>query len=111
MGPGSGISWTEILEHSRVVLLAEAGAGKTVEMEERAKRLAREGQYAFFLPLEALDRDPISDLLSNSEALRFHQWKEDSEAAVWFFLDAVDELKGAFKNAFRRSQSVRIGAT
>ena len=93
MGLGSGIGWAEILEHSRVVLLAEAGAGKTAEMEEQAKRLARKGQYAFFLPLEALDRDPISDLLSNSEAQRFHQWKEDAEAAVWFFLDSVDELK------------------
>ena len=93
MGLGSGIGWAEILEHSRVVLLAEAGAGKTAEMEEQAKRLARKGQYAFFLPLEALDRDPISDLLSNSEARRFHQWKEDAEAAVWFFLDSVDELK------------------
>ena len=105
MGLGSSIGWAEILEYSRVVLLAEAGAGKTAEMEEQAMRLARDGQYAFFLPLESLDRDPVSDLLSNSGARRFQQWKEDAEAVAWFFLDAVDELKltrGKLDRALRR---------
>ena len=30
LGLGSSIGWTALLEHARVVLLAEAGAGKTV---------------------------------------------------------------------------------
>ena len=29
LGLGSSIGWTALLEHARVVLLAEAGAGKT----------------------------------------------------------------------------------
>ena len=33
------IGWSELLRHARVILLAEAGAGKTKEMEEQARRL------------------------------------------------------------------------
>ena len=56
LGLGSSIGWTALLEHARVVLLAEAGAGKTTEMVEQAERLAGEGQFAFCVPLESLDR-------------------------------------------------------
>jgi hypothetical protein len=52
---GGGIDWPALLTHRRVVILAEAGAGKTREMEERAKRLVCDGQFAFFVPLESLE--------------------------------------------------------
>ena len=75
------------------VLLAEAGAGKTMEMTEQAKRLAGEGRFAVFVPLESLDRQPIADLLSVADEERFKAWKADGRETAWFFLDAVDELK------------------
>ena len=90
-GPDEG--WSELLNYSRVILLAEAGAGKTVEMREQAKRLAKEGKFAFFVALESLDRESVGDCLSPDEARRFEAWKENREAPAWFFLDAVDELK------------------
>ena len=88
-----GVGWPELLEHHRVILLAEAGAGKTVEMCKQAEGLVEEGKFAFFVPLEALDREPIDDVLPADQKRRFEAWKTDSEAPVWFFLDAVDELK------------------
>jgi len=90
---GPGIGWSELLENSRVVILAEAGAGKTREMIEQAKRLINEGRYAFFVALESLDREPLTNLLSPSEEASFEQWTADGQALAWFFLDAVDELK------------------
>ena len=90
---GPDIGWTELLQHARVVLLAEAGAGKTDEMREQARRLVEDGRFAFFIPLESLDRKPVVDLLSASEEARFGRWKADGREPAWFFLDAVDELK------------------
>ncbi|MBK0401295.1 hypothetical protein H0I76_19020 [Limibaculum sp. M0105] len=90
---GPDVGWADLLRHSRVVLLAEAGAGKTREMVEQAKRLSREGRFAFFVALESLDRDPLHDLLSTTDEARFEAWRADGDAPAWFFLDAVDELK------------------
>ena len=92
-GLGSSIGWSELLEHPRVVLLAEAGAGKTRELSEQAKRLVEEGRQALFVPLESLDREPLKGLLPPRDEERFAAWKADVNALGWFFLDAVDELK------------------
>ena len=41
---GSSIGWSDLLKEDRVVLLAEAGAGKTMEMVEQTNRLVGEGR-------------------------------------------------------------------
>ena len=81
------------MRYARVILLAEAGAGKTVEMQQQANRLAGEGRFAFFIPLESLGTGQVTDPLSAREEERFDQWKADGRKPAWFFLDAVDELK------------------
>ena len=85
LGLGSSIGWTALLEHARVVLLAEAGASKTTEMVEQAERLAGEGQFAFCVPLESLDREPFTGLLSRPDEEKFEAWKADGNAPGWFF--------------------------
>lgn len=90
---GPDIGWSELLQYARVILLAEAGAGKSEEMREQARRLTGEGRFAFFFPLESLDQDPVTDILSTAEEKRFDRWKADVRESAWFFLDAVDELK------------------
>ncbi len=84
--------WAELLQHPRVLLLAEAGSGKTAEMGAQVARLLEEGKYAFFIPVEAL-REPLSELLSPDQERSFAAWKVEGQASAWFFLDAVDELK------------------
>ena len=94
-GFGSDIGWSELLQYARVILLAEAGSGKTAEMREQTNRLTGEGRFAFFIPLESLGQvqGQVTDPLSASEANRFDQWRADGKEPAWFFLDAVDELK------------------
>lgn len=90
---GSADGWPELLKHPRVVLLAEGGSGKTIEMREQVKRLVTDGRFAFFIPLESLDREPLVYLFSTTEETMFNAWKAEDHAPAWFFLDAVDELK------------------
>ena len=94
-GFGPDIGWSELLQYARVILLAEAGSGKTEEMREQARRLAGEGRFAFFIPLESLGqgRGQVTDPLSPTEEKRFDQWKAEGKEPAWIFLDAVDELK------------------
>ena len=93
LGLGRPFGWSELLDHHRVVVLAEAGAGKSREMEEQAKRLVAEDRYAFFVPLESLDKEPLTNLLEPAQERALEAWKGDMREPAWFFLDAVDELK------------------
>lgn len=100
-----GISWSELLECPRVLLLAEAGSGKTREMREKAKELTLGNQYAFFLAIESLHQENLTDVLPSEDEIRFNAWKADGYSRAWFFLDSVDELKlvqGKFENALRK---------
>lgn len=90
---GPSIGWSELLQCARVVMLAEAGAGKTIEMREQERRLVGQDRFAFFVPLESLDQNSLVDLLSVAEEKRFERWKADGQKPAWFFLDAVDELR------------------
>jgi hypothetical protein len=89
----SGDDWTALLRCPRVVLLAEAGSGKSVEMREQARRLMAEGTPAFFVALEALDKENLPELISPDENRAFLAWKVHDRSIAFFFLDAVDELK------------------
>jgi hypothetical protein len=85
--------WADLNKHLRVLIIAEAGSGKTWEMKEQARQLTDLGEAAFFLPVESLDSTPLADLLSLEDEARFDAWKADETARGWFYLDAVDELK------------------
>ena len=43
------LSWESISVRRRLVILAEAGSGKTVEMREQARRRMEAGQFAFII--------------------------------------------------------------
>lgn len=95
--------WSELEARYRTVIIAEAGSGKTREMQERCRLLNASGKFAFFLPLESLEANRIKRLLEiEGDPERFDEWKTSSTATAWFFLDALDELKlreGVFPQA------------
>jgi len=90
-----GINWNKILESERVIILAEAGSGKTRELQAQARKLSGQGKPAFFIPIEMLDKQGVREYLTTEpgEAERFDKWLSDPESICWFFLDSVDELK------------------
>jgi len=89
----SSLGWSELLEFPRVLVLAEAGSGKTKEMQQQVAQLRRDGKHAFFLALESLDRESLTDCVGANDEKLFNAWKAMEGTEAYFFLDAVDELK------------------
>jgi hypothetical protein len=59
-----GMPWEELRTHRRVVVLAEAGSGKTEEMKAQARELTAQGTFGFHAALEDVARHGLDDALS-----------------------------------------------
>ena len=101
------IGWPELEQEFRCVILAEAGAGKSFEMEARARHADEQGRAAFFIRIEDIEED-FDEAFEVGSAESFQKWLSSEEDA-WFFLDSVDEarLKSArvFEKAIKRFAS------
>lgn len=111
---GQTIEWFSLLESQRVLLVAEAGAGKTHECEEQASNLFKRGEAAFFLRLEAVAADGIRSSLNGEQfKRRFDDWRASSSQIGYFFFDSIDELQlvhGDFRKALERVNEDLEGA-
>ncbi|GAB2528038.1 NACHT domain-containing protein [Simplicispira piscis] len=101
----SGVSWDELLKSQRILMVSEAGAGKTYECESKARELFDRGEPAFFLSLESVASAGVVGTLFGDEQQRFTDWLASSSQIAYFFLDSIDELQlvhRSFKDALRR---------
>ena len=94
----------------RCVILAEAGAGKTEELRQRARILASQGKPAFFIRIEDIETD-YYQAFEVGEEEQFLAWLNSTGEAC-FFLDSVDEARldtpRTFEKALRTfSRSIR----
>ena len=104
LGSAGHKTWPELDKGYRTVILAEAGAGKTFEMQTHAKYLAQQGLPAFFIRIEDIDV-AFEEAFEVGTAESLAQWL-DSQAEAWFFLDSIDEARldnpTTFAKAIRR---------
>ncbi|WP_299736893.1 hypothetical protein [uncultured Roseobacter sp.] len=101
LGRRSALSWSDILQKHRVVLLSSAGSGKTEEIRHQCDALRLSGSPAFFLRLEHLAHDwdtafEIGDHEELDEALA-------GQSDVWLFLDSIDEARLSSPKDFERA--------
>ncbi|WP_224991979.1 NACHT domain-containing protein [Acinetobacter pittii] len=99
---GGTLTWPDLLaKYNRCVILAEAGAGKTKEFEEQAKKLEKANKFSFFIRIEDIDNDFIESFeVGNEDA--FVRWLSSTDEA-WFFLDSVDEARLEDPRAFQKA--------
>jgi hypothetical protein len=98
------LDWEGVItpESRCVVVLGEAGSGKSWEFSVRAEILNNTSTTAFFLPIEDLvDRD-IRQCLNSEDGARLEDWLGRSERAV-FFLDALDDARLRDPHALRKA--------
>ncbi len=93
-------NWTELLEERRVVILSEAGAGKTEEVRNIAHKLELQGRFSFFLRLEYLAENDFFFEVGDKD--RFDEWMGGYEKG-WFFLDSVDEARLSSPKSFAKA--------
>lgn len=108
---GKRLHWSDLIKDYRLIILSEAGSGKTFEIRSIAQTLKKQGKPAFFLRLEHLPRD-FEDAFEVGTYEDFEEWLASSKEG-WLFLDSVDEARlrnpGDFERAIR-NLSRRISA-
>ena len=105
MGWPKGATWADLLRSKRVLMISEAGTGKTYECSKQANQLWNEGEPAFFVDLSGLASGDLRSLLDNEEETRLDAWLASQSDVATFFLDSFDELKlslGSFEIALKR---------
>ncbi|MDX2300899.1 MAG: hypothetical protein NW204_14345, partial [Xanthomonadaceae bacterium] len=104
-GASASCDWIELLKSPRVLLISEAGSGKTHECKSEQKRLWDAGEPAFYLELAELAKGELDALLTPDEATRLEAWRIAQSELATFFLDSIDELqltRGSFRTALNR---------
>ena len=98
---GNSLHWADLIKEDRLIILSEAGAGKTAEIRNAARILREEGKHAFFLRLELIADDfELAFDIGSYEA--FKEWLASGEEG-WLFLDSVDEARLQKPNDFERA--------
>lgn len=86
------LNWSDLIEKRRVVILAEAGSGKTEELTEQARQQTAAGRFAIYATVQDVGRDGLDKALRLTDRQRLHDWRNSTEPG-WFFLDSIDEAK------------------
>jgi hypothetical protein len=105
---GSGkLTWKILHEKHVVVVVGEAGIGKTIEFKNEVQRLQEEGKAAFFIELNQLVNLDDWGLALGPSATAYAQWQASSKDG-YFFLDAVDEARLTSHAAFKKALTVAL---
>ena len=104
LGERDALRWPNLLSEFRVILLSEAGSGKTAEIRNIARALRQEGKPAFFVRIEHVCYD-FEDAFEEGSFDEFETWKASGEEG-WLLLDSVDEARlrdpGDFERAIKK---------
>ena len=85
-------TWDSLLTRQRVVILAEAGSGKSEELKEQAARKIAAANFAFYATVQDVGRKGLNGSLHPRDRGKLVEWQK-SNSPGWFFIDSVDEAK------------------
>lgn len=98
-------TWPDLLAKRRVVILAEAGSGKSTEFERQQAAVASEGRFSFIVTVRDVADAGLEGAMPPEMRLAFGEWRASPDAECWLFVDSVDEAKDQghhFDGAARR---------
>jgi CHAT domain len=83
--------WSDLINEYRIIILSEAGSGKTAEIRNVAHMLRKQGKPAFFLRLENIV-EHFEGAFEVGTYDEFKEWLESNQEG-WLLLDSVDESR------------------
>ncbi|MBN1101960.1 MAG: ATP-binding protein [Deltaproteobacteria bacterium] len=90
---GTRTDWDTLLQSRCVIVLGEAGSGKTTEFREKARSLQQANKPASFCAIEDLADEGLEAALPDpSDVERFLAWLSSEDQGI-FFLDSIDEMR------------------
>lgn len=101
LGREKALRWPDLLAEARVILLSEAGSGKTEEIRHKTRQLRGEGNPAFFLRIEHVVQD-FEACFEEGTLEEFEAWVA-SGSEGWLLLDSVDEARLRDPKDFERA--------
>ena len=107
-----GDTWSDLFKSKRILIVSEAGTGKTYECKRQQEILYQNGEPSFYIELSDLAHTNLCDFFSSEEQDRFDQWRAAQSDIATFFLDSIDELKltlGSFKRALKNLEKAIAG--
>ena len=84
--------WVDLLLNHRVIVLSEAGSGKSDELAEQVRALRADDKTSFMFSVQGVAHDGLPGVLSARDRAEYEAWQVSSKPA-WFFIDSVDEAK------------------
>jgi hypothetical protein len=88
---GDRLRWSDLINEYRIIILSEAGSGKTAEIRNFAHMLRQQGKPEFFLRLENISTD-FEDAFEVGTYEEFEEWLNSNQEG-WLLLDSVDESR------------------
>jgi hypothetical protein len=85
-------TWDSLLTKQGVVILAEAGSGKSEELKEQAARKIAAAGFAFYAFVQDVGRQGLNEALHPRDRGKLIEWQK-SNSQGWFFIDSIDEAK------------------
>lgn len=96
-----GLHWDDLLTWPRVILLSEAGSGKTAEARTACRSLRETGKRAFFIRVEHVVQS-FEDAFEEGTYEDFVAWTQAGDEG-WLLLDSVDEARLKDPRDFERA--------
>lgn len=91
LGTGGNLHWPDLIKEYRLIILSEAGSGKTYEIQNIALNLREQGKNAFFLRLEHISLG-FEEAFEVGTYENFESWLTSGEEG-WLLLDSIDEAR------------------
>ena len=93
--------WPDLIKEYRLIILSEAGSGKTSEIRHIARTLRAQNKQAFFLRLENIS-GKFKYAFEVGIFKDFRKWLKSGDEG-WLLLDSVDEARLRHPNDFQRA--------
>ncbi len=84
-------TWSDLLAKRRVVVLGEAGSGKSTEFERQQAAVPSEGKFSFLVTVRDVADAGVEGAMPPAMRRAFGEWSASPEAECWLFVDSIDE--------------------